>query len=146
MKILILSLIILLAGCTTAVPVKQKFPEDRSLKEVVLEELSETTRQYLSEWDAINMGSVLDIVNPNIKDYLIKKIIVTDFTAFKYFKENQNEFLEKNNISAEEFVEASQRLVEKILEESSIFIAIDPSVLIENIFNEDQRWKVSSVI
>lgn len=63
MKILILSLIILLAGCSTAVPVKQKFPEAPQ----VLKEKCESLRKI--EGDKVAITEMLKVVIHNYSLY-----------------------------------------------------------------------------
>ena len=63
MKILILSLIILLAGCSTAVPVKQKFPEAPQ----VLKERCESLRKI--EGDKVAITEMLKVVIHNYSLY-----------------------------------------------------------------------------
>ena len=63
MKILILSLSILLAGCSTAVPVKQKFPEAPQ----VLKERCESLRKI--EGDKVAITEMLKVVIQNYTLY-----------------------------------------------------------------------------
>jgi hypothetical protein len=63
MKIIILSLIILLAGCTTAVPVKQKFPEAPQ----VLKDKCEQLRKI--EGDKVAITEMLKVVIHNYSLY-----------------------------------------------------------------------------
>ena len=85
MKILILSLIILLAGCSTAVPVKQKFPEAPQ----ALKEKCESLRKI--EGDKVAITEMLKVV---IQNYTLYYECSTKVEGWQEWYETQKKIYE----------------------------------------------------
>jgi hypothetical protein len=85
MKILILSLTILLAGCSTAVPVKQKFPEAPQ----ALKEKCESLRKI--EGDKVAITEMLKVV---IQNYTLYYECSTKVEGWQEWYETQKKIYE----------------------------------------------------
>lgn len=122
------------------IQLQEKYPDDFELSKVTIDDLSDVTIEYLSDWDSLSMGVE---ANPDLEPILLRNILVAEKTFLESIGSRSSlvSFLKEKGITLIEFIETVQKYTEKALEKSTLFRATDVSVLLRHILPNDYRWK-----